>query len=146
MCIKSEETVKKEPAMNTILYVKPIEVLRKAKHRMEDSFIDDCTEKLKLFKATAREEVEGEYTFTVCVGLIGDVIEIKETVTTCKMSEVEEGSIKSDDTYKPESDVDESESEKKRKENKHIECWLLLTLRNKSQITMGVHYLSTLKW
>ena len=72
---------------------------------MEECFIDDYVEKIKLFKRDERErgEYEGEYTFIVKVGLIDNVVEIKETTTYCQLSHFVNESNKSDEEYKPES-------------------------------------------
>ena len=73
---------------------------------MESAFIDDYADKMKQFKQTDLDDYEGEYTFTVCVGVIDDTIEIKDTVTMGRLIHLETESRKSDEDYNPDSNVE----------------------------------------
>ena len=69
--------------------------------------MDDYVGKIKKFKSDIREDYEGEYLFTVRVGVIDDAVEVKETVTMCRIINVEDGEKKqSDETYEPDSEVE----------------------------------------
>ena len=95
--------VEKNPDLGRI---NPTTHLRKAKRRMEDCFIDDYCAKIKTFKREERMDYVGEYTFIVRVCVDDNTVEIKDTVTMCKITELEvEEKKQSDDSYNPESDV-----------------------------------------
>ena len=69
--------------------------------------MDDYSMKMKSFKRVDRPEYEGEYTFTVRVGIDDDnTVEIKDAVTLCKLSKIEAEYSKSEEEYKPESEVE----------------------------------------
>ena len=89
---------------------------------MEDFFSEDSVQKIKLFKWDKEEEYEGEYTFTVCVGVVDNAFEIKETITTCKLTQVEKECYVYANSYKPESWICLLTLIQKRRENivKHI--------------------------
>ena len=85
----SDDKTKAELDVN--LHLTTTESLRKAKRRMERSFIDDYCCKMKQFKREERPEYIGEYTFIVRVGVDDDnTVEIKDNVTTCKLSKIDE--------------------------------------------------------
>ena len=70
--------------------------------------MDAYSLKMKSFKRLDRPEYVGEYTFVVRVGVDdSNTVEIKDTVTMCKIVQLEEESHKSDEEYKPESDEGE---------------------------------------
>ena len=48
--------------------------------------MDDYAMKMKSFKRDNREDYEGEYTFIVRVGVSDNTVEIKDTVTMCKIT------------------------------------------------------------
>ena len=74
---------------------------------MKFSFMDNYSLKMKSFKRVDRPEYEGEYTFIVRVGVDdSNTVEIKDAVTICKIRKVEEESSKSEEDYKPESEVE----------------------------------------
>ena len=76
---------------------------------MEHSFMEDHSLKMKPFKRVDRPEYEGEYTFTLRVGVDdSNTVEVKDAVTMCKISKVEDEAHESEEEYKPDS---ESESE-----------------------------------
>ena len=55
--------------LDTPIRLNTTDELRRAKRRMEYSFMDDYSMKMKSFKRVDRPEYEGEYTFTVRVGI-----------------------------------------------------------------------------
>ena len=74
---------------------------------MESCFTDDYSVKMKSFKREEREDYEGEYMFIVRVGVDNNNLEIKDTVTMCKIMKLEDEEKKtSDELYEPESEVD----------------------------------------
>ena len=81
--------------------------------------MDDYVGKIKKFKSNTREEYEGEYLVTVRVGVIDDAVEVKETVTMCRIMNIEDDERKtSDASYDPESEMDAvSDIDKKRRQN-----------------------------
>ena len=69
--------------------------------------MDDYSLKMKSFKRVDRPEYEGEYTFIVRVGVDdSNTVEIKDTVTMCKINKVEDECHESGEDYKPESEVE----------------------------------------
>jgi len=95
--------------------------LRKAKRRMEESFMNDYVPRIKLMKREYRDEYEGEYNFIVKLGVVDNTVEVKETMTYSKINRLVTESNNSDESYQPESDFDETYSdldEKKRKAGK----------------------------
>ena len=66
--------------------------------------MDGYFDKIKAFKREDREDHAGEYTFLVKVGVVDNEVEVKETVTMCKVVRVVVKSHISDATYNPESD------------------------------------------
>ena len=48
---------------------------------MEKAFIEDYINKIKLFNRDEREQYDGEYTFTVRLGVFENTVEIKDTHT-----------------------------------------------------------------
>ena len=79
---------------------------------MESVIMDDYIGKIKKFKSKIREDYEGEYIFTVGVGVIDNTIEVKDTVTMCKIVQTAVDSHNSDTTYDPESDKEEKSDSK----------------------------------
>ena len=74
---------------------------------METCFMSDYSVKMKPFKRSDRPEYEGEYMFIVRVGVDDtNTVEIKDTVTLCKITKLEDKSHESDEDYKPESETD----------------------------------------
>ena len=99
----------KAPELDTPLRIDASDALIKAKRRMEHSFMDDYSVRMKSFKRLDRPEYEGEYTFIVRVGVDdSNTVEVKSTMTTCVLKKVEDGTHDSEDDYALES---ESESE-----------------------------------
>ena len=95
----------KQPDLNISLRLDTTDQLRKAKKRMEYCFMDDYSMKMKQFKRVDRPEYEGKYTFIIQVGVDeSNTVEIKDTVTMCKLSKVDDEFQKSEEDYKPESD------------------------------------------
>jgi hypothetical protein len=83
--------------------------------------MDDYSLKMKSFKRVDRPEYEGEYTFTVRLGVDDyNTVEVKEAMTLCKLSKPEDEDSDLEEEYKPEmvmssvSDIDE----KRRKLNR----------------------------
>ena len=73
---------------------------------MKFCFMNDYSFKMKPFKRVDRPEYEGEYTFTVRVGVDdSNTVEVKDTLTLCKLSKPVEETSTSEEEYKPESDV-----------------------------------------
>ena len=73
---------------------------------MEYCLMDDYSIKMKSFKRVDRPEYEGEYTFTVRVGIDdNNTVEIKDTMTLCKLSKLVDEPSTSGEEYKPDSDV-----------------------------------------
>jgi hypothetical protein len=65
----------------------------------------DYSLKMKPFERVDRPEYEGEYTFTVRVGVDdSNTVEIKDTLTLCKIGKPVDESSMSGEEYKPESD------------------------------------------
>ena len=97
----------------------PTRALKKAKLRMEDEFMNDYRVKIKTVKRDDREDYEGEYTFIVKVGVVDNVVDVKETVTYGKIVSIAEEKDSTDEDYKPESDFESSDDidEKRRKAN-----------------------------
>ena len=81
---------------------------------MESAFIEDYVGKIKFkpFKRDICEDYEGEYTFTVRIGVIDNTIEVKNTVTMCKLVEIAVDSHNSDLTYVAESEKEENSDSK----------------------------------
>ena len=99
--------IKKQPNLNISLRLDTTDQLRKAKRRMEYCFMDDYSMKMKPFRRVDRPDYEGEYTFIVRVGVDdSNTVEIKDTVTMCKLSKVDDEFQKSEEDYKPETDED----------------------------------------
>ena len=68
--------------------------------------MDDYSIKMKSFKRVDRPEYEGEYIFTVRVGIDdNNTVEIKDTMTLCKLSKPDDEISNLEEDYKPESDV-----------------------------------------
>ena len=72
---------------------------------MEDAFIDDYVVRMKDIKREYRDEYEGEYTFNVKVGVVDNIVELKETVTYCRITRLDDEPIKDED-YNPESEAE----------------------------------------
>ena len=71
---------------------------------MEHCFMEDYSVKMKAFKRADIPEYEGEYVFIVRVAVDDEnTVEIKDTVTMCKLTKLEVESHKSDKDYNPES-------------------------------------------
>ena len=101
-----------KPELNVLLRLMTTESLRKAKRRMERSFIDDYCCKIKKIKRVERPEYIGEYTFIVRVGVDDEnAVEIKDTATTCKLSKVDDEPLKSEEEFKPDEDEDDNVSD-----------------------------------
>ena len=104
--VRTEE-VRKEPLeLNRMLRLEPTTQLKKSKRRMEEAFMNDYAVKMKSFKRDYRDEYEGEYTFIVKLGVVDNVVEVKETVTFCKLVQLEDKTHESDEDYKPESELE----------------------------------------
>ena len=122
----------KTSELETSLRLDTTDELRRAKRKMENSFKNDYSAKMKPFKRVDRPEYEGEYTFIVRV-VVDDsnTVEIKDTVTYCKLRKVSDESEKSEEEeYKPESDA-ESISTIDEKEVIRTEKLCFLTPRSK---------------
>ena len=91
---KSDE---KTPDLNVSLRLNSTDQLRKSKRRMENCFMDDYSIKMKSFKRAERSDYEGEYMFIVRLGEDDNTVEIKDTVTMCKITKVEDESHESED-------------------------------------------------
>ena len=73
---------------------------------MKFCFMNDYSFKMKPFKRVDRPEYEGEYTFTVRVGVDdSNTVEVKDTLTLCKLSKPVDETSTSEEEYKPESDA-----------------------------------------
>ena len=59
--------------------------------------MDDYSIKMKSFKRVERPDYEGEYMFIVRLGVDDNTVEIKDTVTMCKITKVEDESHESED-------------------------------------------------
>ena len=89
---------KKCPEMNVPLRLDATDAFIRAKRRMEYSFMDDYSLKMKPFKRLDRPEYEGEYTFTVRVGVDdSNTVEVKDTMTTCKIKKIEDKTYESEE-------------------------------------------------
>ena len=122
----SSVSAKNPPDVNVSLRVDSTQQLRKAKRRMEDCFIADYMSKIKPFKREYREDYVGEYTFIVRVGVDENIVEIKDTVTMCKILRVDEvDKENSDASYQPESEAESISDldEKRRQRNKEFQCF-----------------------
>ena len=102
----TEESCKETLELDRMLRVEATKSLRKAKRRMEESFMNDYAVKMKSMKREYRDEYEGEYNFIVKLGVVDNVVEVKETVTYCKGVRLEEKRAESDEDYKPESECE----------------------------------------
>ena len=89
-----------------MLRLEPTTQLKKSKRRMEEAFMNDYAVKMKSLKRDYRDEYEGEYNFIVKLGVVDNVVEVKETVTYCKVVQLEDKRADSDDDYKPESETE----------------------------------------
>ena len=96
--------------MNLPLRLDATDALIRAKRRMEYSFMDDYSLKMKPFKRLDRPEYEGEDTFTVRVGVDdSNTVEVKDTMTTCKIKKIEDETHESEEEeYKFESESESS--------------------------------------
>ena len=104
---KSDNHEKVYSELNKQLRVDATDSLIRAKRRMEHAFMDDYALKMKPFRRLDRPEYEGEYTFTVRIGVDdGNVVEVKDTITTCIIKKTEDEVIESEEDYTPETDVD----------------------------------------
>ena len=79
---------------------------------------------MKPYKRSVRPEFEGEYTFTVRVGVDdSNIVEVKDTTTTCRIKKVESDTEKdeSDEEFKMDSDSESSSGidAKRRRLNKN---------------------------
>jgi hypothetical protein len=102
-----DNCVKVYADVNKMLRVDATDSLIRAKRRMEHAFMDDYALKMKPFRRLDRPEYEGEYTFTVRIGVDdGNVVEVKDTITTCIIKKTEDEVIESEEDYNPETDVD----------------------------------------
>ena len=122
----TEEAHKETLELNRMMRVDVTKSLRKAKRRMEESFMDNYAMKMKSMKRDYRDEYEGEYNFIVKLGVVDNVVEVKETVTYCKVVQLEDKRADSDDDYKPESEETESMlvvDEKRRQMNRDHLCF-----------------------
>ena len=111
---------KNSPELETMLRLDATDELRRAKRRMETSFMTDYSVKMKQFKRLDRPEYEGEYTFVVRV-IVDDsnTVEVKDTITYCKLRKVSDESEKSEDEFNPdENDYVSDTHEKKRPVNR----------------------------
>ena len=69
--------------------------------------MDDYSVKMKPFKRADRPEYEGEDMFIVHVAVDDEnTVEIKDTVTICKLTKLEVESHKPDEEYNPESETE----------------------------------------
>ena len=99
--------VENQPELDVSLRLQPSNDLRRAKRRMEYSFMDDYSLKMKAIKRVDRPKYEGEYTFIVRVAVDdSNTVEIRDAFTMCKLRKVEDESYKSEEEYKPESEVE----------------------------------------
>ena len=120
-----EENNNQTPAINVSLRLELTDELRKAKKRMESAFMDDYIGKIKKFKSDHRDDYKGEYVFTVRVGVIDDEVEVKETVTICRIINIEDETKTSDESYEPGLEVDTVSDldEKRRQHNLESLCF-----------------------
>ena len=112
---RTEESRKETVELDRMLRVEGSKALRKAKRRMEEAFMNDYAVKIKTMKREYRDEYEGEYNFIVKLGVVDNTVEVKETVTYCRITRLDDEPIK-DEEYNPESeaeslcDIDEQKS------------------------------------
>ena len=109
---------KELPELDRMLRLNPTKALKKSKRRMESSFVDDYCSRMKLFKREYRDEYEGEYTFVVKLEVVDNTVEVKETVTYCKISRLDDETKNFDEDYQPESDFEETYSDLDEKKKK----------------------------
>ena len=113
---------KKISELNTFLRVDATDSLIRAKRRMEHAFMDDYALKMKPYRRSDRPEYEGEYTFTVRVGVDdSNIVEVKDTRTTCRIKKVESEIDESEEEFKLDSDSESSSGidSKRRRLNKN---------------------------
>ena len=102
--VATEKSIKKYPELDVSLRLESSDELRRAKRRMEFCFMHDYSLKMKPFERVHRPEYEGDYTFTVRVGIDdNNTVEIKDTLTVCKLSKSVDETYTSEEEYKPES-------------------------------------------
>ena len=105
---RPDESRKETVELDRMLRVEGTKALRKAKRRMEEVFMNDYAVKIKPMKREYRDEYECEYNFIVKLGVVDNTVEVKDTVTYCKITQLETETKKTDEDYEPDDDDDNS--------------------------------------
>ena len=100
---------------------------------------EDYFDKIKMFKQDSREGYEGLYTFNIRIGVVDNCLEIKDTITTCKIVDVEEETRNSDDDYVPNFEK-EDDSDTDSKKAQTYQQLVSFDPKKQTQITMGNQY------